>query len=132
MDLIKLFYNNYECSVLLKNKFGDWFSVETRVRQGCILSPILFLITIDCVLRQTNDRPRGIQWTLLKHLEDLDFADPPSFLGSQIEQIFWCLSARVRKIIMDNYPQKVFFCFYKGVCTWSCEDNPGLARCRIK
>ena len=67
IDLIKLFYNNYECSVLLKNKFGDWFSVETGVRQGCILSPILFLITIDWVLRQTNDRPRGIQWTLLKH-----------------------------------------------------------------
>ena len=26
-------------------------------------------------MRQVCDRPRGIRWTLLKHLEDLDFND---------------------------------------------------------
>ena len=64
--------------------------------------------------------------------EDLDFDDPPPFLKSLIEQVFWCLSARVRQIIRDKYPRRVFFCFYRGVCTWACEDNPATAKERIK
>ena len=64
--------------------------------------------------------------------EDLDFDDPPSFLKSQIEQIFWCLSARVRQLIKEKYPRRVFFCFYGGVCTWACEDNPAVAKERIQ
>ena len=64
--------------------------------------------------------------------EDLDFDDPPSFLKSQIEQIFWCLSARVRELIKEKYPRRVFFCFYGGLCTWACEDNPALAKERIQ
>ena len=64
--------------------------------------------------------------------EDLDFDDPPAFLTSKIEQVFWCLSARVREIIMEKYPRRVYFCFYKGVCTWSCEENPARAIQRIR
>ena len=46
------------------------------VRQGCIPSPILFLVVVDWVMRKTtSERPRGIQWTLFSCLEDLDFAD---------------------------------------------------------
>ena len=45
------------------------FPIKSGVRQGCILSPILFLITIDWVMRQTTAiRSRGTQWTLFSHL----------------------------------------------------------------
>ena len=37
---------------------------------------MLFNLTIDWVMRQTTaDQARGIRWTLLTQLEDLDFAD---------------------------------------------------------
>ena len=36
--------------------------------------------------------------------EDLDFEDPPPYLASVIEQVFWCLSARVRQIIREQGP----------------------------
>ena len=40
------------------------------------MSALLFNLTIDWVMRQTTiDRVRGIKWTLLSTLEDLDFAD---------------------------------------------------------
>ena len=52
------------------------FSVKTGVRQGCCMSAMLFNLTIDWVMRQTTaDQARGIRWTLLTQLEDLDFAD---------------------------------------------------------
>jgi len=40
------------------------------------MSPILFLVVIDWMERQvTSDKRRGIQWTILSHLKDIDFAD---------------------------------------------------------
>ena len=81
--LIKLFYHHFECSVVVDGKLSAWFPVESGVRQGCIISPILFLIAIDWIMRKTtSDRPRGIQWTLLSHLESLDFANDLAVLST--------------------------------------------------
>ncbi len=85
--LIKLFYNKFECCVDLCPELSDWFEVTTGVRQGCILSPILFLITIDWVLRQANQNTRGIRWTQDGELHDLDFADDLALLAEILEQL---------------------------------------------
>ena len=82
VHLISMFYDHFECSVLLEQTQTEWFDVKSGVRQGCILSPILFLILIDWVMQQTtSDRPRGIQWTLMSFLEDLDFAEDLALLA---------------------------------------------------
>lgn len=40
------------------------------------MSAVLFKIVIDWVMRRiTDDKPRGIRWTLGEVLEDFDFAD---------------------------------------------------------
>ena len=41
VSMIKCFYTQFECSVLLNNKETDWFVVNSGVRQGCITSPIV-------------------------------------------------------------------------------------------
>ena len=81
VDMIKLFYIKFECCVDLNTELSDWFEVVTGVRQGCILSPILFLITIDWVLKQANLNTRGMKWTDAKDLDDLDFADDLALLA---------------------------------------------------
>lgn len=64
-------------------KPSEGFIVESGVPQGCTMSPILFLMAIDWVMRKTmTDKPRGIQWTLFSQLEDLDFADDLAVLSS--------------------------------------------------
>ena len=69
INLIKMFYNNFECSIILGNTITEAFPVKSGVRQGCVLSPILFLVTIDRVMRKaTSLRSRGIQWTICSHL----------------------------------------------------------------
>ena len=52
VSLIKLFYEQFECGVILKEGVSDFFEVQTGVRQGFMLSPLLFLILTDYVERK--------------------------------------------------------------------------------
>jgi hypothetical protein len=44
-------------------KTTNYIEITNDVKQGCILSPIIFLLVLDNVMRKTlGDRKRGIQW----------------------------------------------------------------------
>ena len=58
------------------------------MRKWCVISPILFLITIDWVMKKsTSDKSRGIQRDLLTHLEDLDYADDLAILSTNFNNM---------------------------------------------
>ena len=59
-----------------------------QVKQGCILSPIIFLIVMDEIMRKSvNEARRGITWGLNGVLEDLDFADDVCLLSHRYEDM---------------------------------------------
>ena len=134
VSLIETFYNHFECSVILNNTSSEWFTVKSGVRQGCILSPILFLVVIDWVMRKTtSDKPRGIQWTLFSQLEDLDFADDLAFLSVKLDHLQeknWS----IREICKANWAYHQYIqdtsdehqhhtnrtCYRKWWTTWVC------------
>ena len=76
ISLIRNTYENMSCRVIHAGKLKDSFMVKTGVRQGCLLSPFLFLLAVDWIMTNTTEnRQHGIQWTPWSQLEDLDFAD---------------------------------------------------------
>ena len=56
VNIIKHFYNNLSCNGIHK-KLTDW-------RQGCVLSPMLFLVAIHWLMQKTiGNIRRDVRWT---------------------------------------------------------------------
>ena len=82
INILSDMYANNKCCVRHGEQHSEWFSINSGVRQGCVISPILFLIVIDWVMRNsTTDKPRGITWNAFNRLEDEDFADDIALLS---------------------------------------------------
>ncbi len=88
VNLIKSSYEGMTCRVIHAGQLTTSFRVNTGVRQGCLLSPFLFLIAIDWIMKtSTSERRNGIQWTLWSQLDDLDFADDLALLSHSQQQM---------------------------------------------
>ena len=52
------------------------------VRQGCVMSTLLFTLVVDWIMRRTTeDQIRSIRWTPFSYLEDLDYPDDLALLS---------------------------------------------------
>jgi hypothetical protein len=87
VNVIQNIYQDTTCRVIHNADLSEPFTINTGVRQGCLLSPMIFSLVIDWVMKTAMDPPRGIQWTLTRKLEDLDFADDISLLSHRHEDI---------------------------------------------
>ena len=84
----KFTYEDMACRVIPAGQVTNSFMVKTGVRQGYLLSPFLFLLAIDWIMkRTTGNRRNGIQWTLWSQLEDLVFADDLALYSHGYQQM---------------------------------------------
>ena len=75
INIIKHMYDESRCSVRVGHEQTDWFSVETGVRQGDVLSSPLFNLVLYFILRKLDVLEGGITWTGSGKLKDLDYAE---------------------------------------------------------
>ena len=82
--IIRLIHTTYEpstCQVVHNGSLTEPFSILSWVCQGSLLSPFLFLLAADWIMASTISCQRGIQWTLSKELEDIDFSEDVALLS---------------------------------------------------
>ena len=71
---------NNTTAVKVANKVSNWFCIKSGVKQGCVLSPFIWIILMDFILRSPG-KPigdHGIKWggkTLLDYADDLSILD---------------------------------------------------------
>ena len=86
IGIIKCMYDNQSVKVMFKGKLSNSFMVKTGVRQGCLLSPFLFLLAIDFIMKHCNNG-NGLPWTNNEELDDLDFADDLAIVSDAINKM---------------------------------------------
>ena len=69
-------YDNVKCSVKVNGRLTDWFNVTNGLKQGCLLSPILFNIYINDLVTLIKESCTGISIAgenvcLLMYADDL-------------------------------------------------------------
>ncbi|CAG2209988.1 unnamed protein product [Mytilus edulis] len=58
--VIKAIYSQVECAIKLNGHMTEWFSVNSGLKQGCVLSPILFNIFINSLVTNIKALDIGI------------------------------------------------------------------------
>jgi hypothetical protein len=58
--VVKGMYGVVQSAVLVGDEQTEWFDLSTGVRQGCVLSPILFSLFINGLAREINEKGKGV------------------------------------------------------------------------
>ncbi|MDY6929965.1 MAG: reverse transcriptase family protein [Pseudomonadota bacterium] len=87
INLLKAYYNQTRANVQVYGEVTETFPVRTGVRQGCVLSPILFNFTIDWILRNALSHAHGVELAPGKALTDLDYADDVALFTTNISEM---------------------------------------------
>ena len=82
VSIIKLLCGDFRTNIICGQYLTEYFEIKTGVKQGCILSPFLFCLGIDWIMKETALGDKGgIKWTFTETLDDLEFADDISLLS---------------------------------------------------
>ena len=73
--------------MLVNGERTESFSESTGVRQGCILSPILFCIAIVFFMKTTNEAKTRIKWKDNRSFGDLDYADDICLINNSVAEM---------------------------------------------
>nr|VZI30731.1 unnamed protein product [Spirometra erinaceieuropaei] len=82
LAMIKAYYRSVTARVLVRKNLSQPFGIRSGVRQGCILSPILFNYAIDWILGRALRDSDGVEFAPGHRLSDLDYADDIALLAS--------------------------------------------------
>lgn len=99
---IRNIYANSLSCIRINNKLTDWFQCETGVKQGCPLSPTLFAIFANDLVKEINDLNLGIKVgdtyvSILMYSDDIVLlADSEGKLQTMLNTLHnWCKRWRV-------------------------------------
>ncbi|XP_062532890.1 uncharacterized protein LOC134201663 [Bombyx mori] len=86
IGIIQALYRGSTCRVVHDQVLGAPIEMTAGVKQGCLLSPLLFIMLLDDIMREVVTTPRGIEWSE-NILEDLHYADDIVLMTPTLDQM---------------------------------------------
>ena len=86
--LLRDLHAGQEARVRKGREAKDWFQIGKEVRQGCILSPCLFNLYAECIMRNTglDEAQAGIK-IAGRNINNLRYADDTTLMAESKEEI---------------------------------------------
>ena len=86
--LLRNLYAGQEATVRTEHGTTDWFQIGEGVGQGCILSPCLFNLHAECIMRNTGlgEAQAGIE-NPGRNINHLRYADDTTLLAESEEEL---------------------------------------------
>ena len=84
--LLRNLYAGQEEAVRTGHETTDWFQIGKGVRQGCILSPYLFNLYVECIMRNAGleEAQAGIK-IAGRNINNLRYADDTTLMTESEE-----------------------------------------------
>ena len=87
VSLIEALFRGSESCVRVGQEHTDWFGIRTGVRQGDVLSPLLFNIVLDYTMKKLDCVDGGLQWIDKTTLKRLAYADDICLMGDDVHSV---------------------------------------------
>jgi len=87
VDLLAKLYKSQKAAVRVAGEISEWFSIQKGVRQGCVLSPYLFNVISEAVMRKALEGYQGGIYIGGRRINNLRYADDIVLLASSQEQL---------------------------------------------
>ena len=87
INIIRMLYDGSTSCVRVGGTNTERFEITSGVRQGDVLSPVLFIIVLDWVMRRTCDISDGIPWVGGSRLTELAYADDIGLLAENVQSM---------------------------------------------
>ena len=86
--LLRNLYSGQEATVRTGHGTTDWFQIGKGIRQGCILSPCLFNLYAECIMRNAGleEAQAGIK-TARRNINNLRYADDTTLMAESEEEL---------------------------------------------
>jgi hypothetical protein len=120
LQAVQSFYQDSKACVRVGEVNGEWFEVKNGLRQGCVMSPWLFNIYMDGVVREVKDIVGNVGIKLMNeeidcHLTQLLYADDTALLSETetglrllVEKFAQVCQKRLLKINEDKSKLMIF------------------------
>ena len=113
LAILQALYLENSMEVKIGDKRSDHFSVSTGLKQGCVLSPLLFSLYINGLIVELKQKRCGVECGGLL-LPGLLFADDTSLFGEDVEGLEqspmvldeWCLRWGMM-VNVENQPSSI-------------------------
>jgi len=87
INCIESLYRSAKSAVVMEDKLSSWFNTTTGVRQGCLLSPLLFNLFLENIMSEALETFKGTVSVGGRSISNLRFADDIDLMAGSRKEL---------------------------------------------
>jgi hypothetical protein len=107
--VLRSIYQTVDSCVRIGDTCTEWFSLETGVRQGCVLSPLLYALFINGLVKELQNLNRGVEIEEGNIINSLLYADDIVLMAEnryQLQEMLDTVSSYAKRWRFELNPKK--------------------------